>query len=177
MAPPLLRPTRRALRCQPWRVVEALGRASTFPPFALLPVQHPARAMSRLSLAPGLEPEMSTRGEHLLRADRGFATGGGLLAHLAAPAFAKLLDELDRRLASGGIDATLPDASERRIGFHAKGPRAVVRLSSWRALVRLATSGSVGWYNAWTLGEWSSPDPVAVFELFSANAVALGNVA
>lgn len=120
---------------------------------------------------------MSTRGEHLLRADRRFATGGGLLAHLAAPAFAKLLDELDRRLACGGIDAILPDGSKRRIGFHAKGPRAIVRLSSWRALVRLATSGSVGWYKAWALGEWSSPDPVAVFELFSANAVALGDTA
>jgi cyclopropane-fatty-acyl-phospholipid synthase len=120
---------------------------------------------------------MSTRGEHLLRADRRFATGGGLLAHLAAPAFAKLLDELDRRLACGGIDAILPDGSKRRIGFHAKGPRAIVRLSSWRALVRLATSGSVGWYKAWALDEWSSPDPVAVFELFSANAVALGDTA
>ena len=42
--------------------------------------------------------------------------------------------------------------------------------------MRLATSGSVGWYKAWTLGEWSSPDPVAVFELFSANAVALGDI-
>ncbi|MGN6847907.1 MAG: class I SAM-dependent methyltransferase [Sphingomicrobium sp.] len=120
---------------------------------------------------------MSTRGEHLLRADRGFATGGGMLAHLAAPAFAKLLEELDHRLACGGIEAILPDGTERSIGFHAKGPRAIVHLSSWRALVRLATSGSVGWYKAWASGEWSSPDPVAVFELFSANAVALGDTA
>ena len=51
-----------------------------------------------------------------------------------------------------------------------------MRLSSWLALARLATSGSVGWYKAWTLGEWSSPDPVAVFELFSVNAVAIGEV-
>jgi cyclopropane-fatty-acyl-phospholipid synthase len=51
-----------------------------------------------------------------------------------------------------------------------------VKLNSWMALVRLATSGSVGWYKAWTLGEWSSPDPVAIFELFSENAVALGDV-
>jgi len=119
---------------------------------------------------------MSTRGEHLLRADRGFATGGGTLARLTAPAFAKVLDQIDRRLACGGIDATLPDGAKRRLGFNAKGPKAIVRLSSWRALVRLATSGSVGWYKAWTLGEWSSPDPVTVFELFSANAVPLGNV-
>ena len=119
---------------------------------------------------------MSTRGEHLLRADRGFATGGGTLARLIAPAFEKVLDEIDRRLACGGIEATLPGGRKRRLGFHATGPTAVVRLSSWRALVRLATSGSVGWYKAWTLGEWSSPDAVKVFELFSANAVQLGNV-
>jgi len=119
---------------------------------------------------------MSTRGEHLVRADRGFATGGGLVARLTAPAFSKVLDEIDRRLACGGIEATLPSGEKRRLGFHSTGPKAAVRLSSWLALVRLATSGSVGWYKAWTLGEWSSPDPVAVFELFSANAVPLGEV-
>src|ERR1700760_3450763 len=119
---------------------------------------------------------MSTRGEHLVRADRGFATGGGLLARLTAPAFSKVLVEIYRRLGCGGIEATLPGGEMRRLGFNGKGPKAVVRLSSWLALARLATSGSVGWYKAWTLGEWSSPDPVTVFELFSANAVALGNV-
>jgi cyclopropane-fatty-acyl-phospholipid synthase len=119
---------------------------------------------------------MSTRGEHLVRADRGFATGGSLIARLAVPAIDRLLEEIDRRLLCGGIDATLPDGSERRLGFHSKGPRPVVWLSSWIALVRLATSGSVGWYKAWTLGEWSSPDPVKLFELFSANAVALGEL-
>lgn len=119
---------------------------------------------------------MSTRGEHLLHADRRFATGGGMLARLTAPAFAKLLDEIDRRLAVGGIEVIRPDGSKRRLGFRQDGPVAIVRFNSWLALVRLATSGSVGWYKAWTLGEWSSPDPVALFESFSANAVALGNV-
>ena len=119
---------------------------------------------------------MSTRGEHLVRADRGFATGGGLLARLAAPAFARVLDAIDRRLACGGIEVTLPNGARRRLGFRAPGPRAAVRLESWMALVRLATSGSVGWYKAWTLGEWSSPDPVAIFVSFSANAHALGDV-
>jgi len=119
---------------------------------------------------------MSTRGEHLLHADRRFATGGGVLARLTAPAFEKLLDEIDRRLAVGGIEVIRPDGSKRRLGFREDGPVAIVRFNSWLALVRLATSGSVGWYKAWTLGEWSSPDPVALFESFSANAVALGNV-
>ena len=120
---------------------------------------------------------MTGRGEHLVRADRGFAVGGGVAARLISPAFARVLDQLDRRLASGGIEATLPDGSLRQIGFDAAGPVAIVDLRSWKALVRLATSGSVGWYKAWALGEWSSPDPVALFELFSANAVALGGAA
>ena len=119
---------------------------------------------------------MSTRGEHLLRADRAFATGGGLLARLTAPAIARILDQIDRRLLSGGLETILPDRSKRRLGFSAKGPKAIVDISSWMALVRLATSGSVGWYKAWTLGEWSSPDPVKIFELFSVNAAPLGDV-
>jgi cyclopropane-fatty-acyl-phospholipid synthase len=119
---------------------------------------------------------MSTRGEHLLHADRRFATGGGTLARLAAPAFAKVLDEIDRRLPLGGIEVIQPDGSMRRLGFREDGPVAVVRFNSWLALVRLATSGSVGWYKAWTLGEWSSPDLVALFESFSSNGVALGDV-
>ncbi len=119
---------------------------------------------------------MSTRGEHLVHADRGFATGGSLMARVTAPAIDRVLDEIHRRLQLGGIEATLPNGSKRRLGFHSKGPRAIVRLSSWMALIRLATSGSVGWYKAWTLGEWSSPDPVKLFELFSVNAVALGEV-
>ena len=119
---------------------------------------------------------MSTRGEHLVRADRRFATGGGRLARVVAPAFDRVLEEIDRRFESGGIEVTLPDGSKRRIGFRAPGANAVVNFRSWMALVRLATSGSVGWYKAWTLGEWSSPDPVPVFELFSANAVPLGDI-
>ncbi len=119
---------------------------------------------------------MSTRGEHLVRADRRFATGGGALARLAAPAVSKVLDDIDCKLPSGGLEITLPDGSQRKLGFRGHGVHAVVHLRSWMSLVRLATSGSVGWYKAWTLGEWSSPNPVAIFELFSANAVRLGNI-
>jgi cyclopropane-fatty-acyl-phospholipid synthase len=118
---------------------------------------------------------MSTRGEHLVRADRSFATGGGLLARLTAPAISRVLDEIDSRLIGGGLEATLPDGSHRRLGFRSTGPRARVHLISWISLVRLVTSGSIGWYKAWTLGEWSSPQPVVLFELFSANAVSVGD--
>ena len=124
---------------------------------------------------------MASRGDHLVRADRRFATGAGLLGRLAAPllapAFARLVDQLDRRLLTGGIEATLPNGARRRVGFHAPGPLAVVDLKSWMSLVRLATSGSVGWYKAWAAGEWTSPDPVPLFELFTANALSLRDTA
>ncbi len=119
---------------------------------------------------------MSTRGEHLVRADRRFATGGGVLARLAAPAVSRMLDLIDSGLDRGGLEVTLPGGNRRRIGFREPGADAAVHLNSWMALVRLASSGSVGWYKAWTLGEWASPDPVAIFELFSENGVPLGNV-
>jgi len=119
---------------------------------------------------------MNSRGAHLVQGDRGFTTGGGLIARLVAPAIAGVLDRIDSRLESGGIDVTLPDRTRRRLGFRASGPTAIVQLKTWMSLVRLAVSGSVGWYKAWELGEWASPDPVPLFELFSANAVSLGDL-
>lgn len=119
---------------------------------------------------------MTSRGAHLVHGDRGFTTGGGLVARLIAPAIAGVLDHIDRRLERGGIDVTLPGGSRRRLGFRAPGATAVVQLKSWMSLFRLAVSGSVGWYKAWELGEWTSPDPVPLFELFSANAVTLGEL-
>ncbi len=119
---------------------------------------------------------MATRGQHLVRADRRFATGGLALLRPLAPAFRRVLDRVDAGLLEGGIDATLPDGSRRRLGFRTDGPVAVVRLHSWRAMLRLATSGSVGWYKAWEKGEWDSPDPVPLFDLFMRNGRALGAV-
>ncbi len=120
---------------------------------------------------------MTSRGDHLVRSGKRFVNGSGLIGRIAAPAFARLIDRLHERLAVGGIETTLPDGRARRIGFHRPGPVAVVELKSWYSLVRLATSGSVGWYRAWAKGEWSSPDPVPLFELFMRNAVELGDTA
>ena len=119
---------------------------------------------------------MASRGQHLVHADRRFATGAGIIARVAAPAAAHILSHIDRGLQQGGIVVTTPGGKVRRIGFRAPGPEAAVELKSWMALVRLALSGSVGWYRAWADGLWSSPDPVPVFELFSLNARPLGDI-
>lgn len=118
-----------------------------------------------------------SRGRHLISADRGFATGGGFLARLFGGGFHRILDRIDAGLLEGGIEATLPDGSRRILGARAPGPMPVVHLHSWGALVRLITSGSVGWYKAWASGEWSSPDPVPLFDLFMRNGESLGEVA
>ena len=115
------------------------------------------------------------RGKHLVAADRGLATGGGWAAGLFAGGFARVLDRIDSGIDFGRIETTLPDGSFRILGGRGDGPVAIVTFNNWRSLVRLFTSGSVGWYKAWTLGEWASPDPVALFDLFSRNARFLGD--
>ena len=79
---------------------------------------------------------MATRGEHLVKADRRFATGAGLLGRLAAPGFKHILDHIHDRLEHGWIEANLPDGSQRRIGFHRPGPVAVVAAPTMGAALR-----------------------------------------
>ncbi len=100
-------------------------------------------------------------------------TTGRIFAALGA----RVLDRVDRGLIDGAIDATLPDGTRRRLGGRAPGPEPIVHVRSWRALWRLATGGSAGWYEAWAAGDWTSPDPVPLFDLFMRNRAALGTTA
>ena len=95
-------------------------------------------------------------------------------SRLVAFLFHKILDRIDVGLESGAIEAMLPDGSFRILGGRAAGPLVHVNLNSWRALIRLTQSGSVGWYQSWEAGEWDSPDPVPLFDLFMRNRVSLG---
>ncbi len=122
----------------------------------------------------------SKRGQHLVKAEAGFATGGALarlLARLPAAWFHRQLDRIDVGLDHGALEGHLPDGSVRILGGRGDGPLAVVELRSWAALVRLALSGSAGWYVAWERGEWWSADPVPLFDLFMRNADGLGRAA
>ncbi|WP_267396230.1 MULTISPECIES: cyclopropane-fatty-acyl-phospholipid synthase family protein [unclassified Sphingomonas] len=98
-------------------------------------------------------------------------------ARLVAPIFHRFLDRIDAGLEAGGIEARLPDGSQRLLGGRKPGPVPIVVISRWRALVRLATGGSVGWYEGWAAGDWTSPDPVPLFDLFMRNRVPLASVA
>lgn len=118
------------------------------------------------------------RGRALLQADRAFRSGGlvaRLMAYAPAAFFHRQLDRIDTGLNHGTLEGRLPDGSVRVLGGRGTGPAATVHIENWAALVRLALSGSVGWYRAWDRGEWTSPDPVPLFDLFMRNGAALGN--
>ncbi|MBV1686932.1 cyclopropane-fatty-acyl-phospholipid synthase family protein [Novosphingobium sp. G106] len=124
-----------------------------------------------------MNAEASVRGTELVGGGRTIGIGPQWLARIWSGGIHRIIDRIDAGLARGSIEATLPDGSTRKLGGREPGFHAVVDLRSWRALLRLATGGSVGWYQAWEAGEWDSPDPVALFALFTDNAVTLGNAA
>lgn len=88
----------------------------------------------------------------------------------------RIVDRIDAGLEQGTIEAILPDGTFRVLGGRGKGPAVHVDLNRWRALWRLIASGSSGWYEAFEAGEWSSPDPVPLFDLFMRNRATLGDV-
>jgi cyclopropane-fatty-acyl-phospholipid synthase len=113
------------------------------------------------------------RGRHFthVKGLRAFTSG------LFSRGFQRIVDRIDHGLEHGTIDGTFPDGSVRKLGGRGAGPSAVVTLHSWKALLRMGRGGSAGWYEAWAAGEWSSPDPVQIFDLFTRNRLSLGNVA
>lgn len=117
-----------------------------------------------------------TRGRHLVDGDSGFQHGSGLLARLVSGGVDRIVARIEAGLACGTIEARLPDGSSLTLGGRAPGFHARIHLKDWRALLRLATGGSVGWYRAWEAGEWDSPDPVQIFALFMANSATLGRI-
>ncbi|MCT2400679.1 SAM-dependent methyltransferase [Novosphingobium mangrovi (ex Huang et al. 2023)] len=123
-----------------------------------------------------MNAQVPGRGEELVAGGRAIGVGPQWLARLWAGGVDRILERIDRGLVSGSIQATLPGGTTRVLGGREPGFGAVVEIRSWRALLRLATAGSVGWYQAWEAGEWDSPDPVPLFALFMDNATALGDV-
>ena len=117
-------------------------------------------------------PEGSAR---LLGAVRPVASKPGLVARAWSGGLARLVDRIDAGIEAGTMHATLPDGTTRVLGGRGPGIDCELTLHDWRGLLRLATAGSQGWYQAWEAGEWSSPDEVSVFAHFGANARTLGD--
>lgn len=116
----------------------------------------------------------AARGGSLLSGGQRFGTAPGLLARLLSGGFHAIVDRIDAGLETGAIRASLPDGTVRLLGGRRPGFSAEITIHDWKAPLRLASGGSVGWYQSWEDGEWTSPDPVSLFALFAANAETLG---
>lgn len=124
-----------------------------------------------------MDMQTSQRGRRLIEGAKPFSRKPGLLARLIAPGARTMLQRIDAGLASGTIHGTLPDGSRCMLGGRADGFECTVELRSWNALLRVASNGSIGLYEAWEAGEWWSPDPVPLFALFMQHSARMGNLA
>lgn len=115
------------------------------------------------------------RGAELVAGGSRIGFGPQWLARVWAGRYDRILDKIDAGLQRGSLEVELPDGRMRLMGGRAPGFDAKVRLASLNGVLRLVTSGSVGCYQGWEAGDWSSPDPVPLFALFVENAAALGD--
>jgi cyclopropane-fatty-acyl-phospholipid synthase len=118
---------------------------------------------------------------HLSTDTNGIGASGGFFSKLLSRGLARgcnaMLDRMDAGINEGAIEGSLPDGSRRFLGGRGPGPKAEMNIRSWRALVRIGWAGSVGLYEGWAAGEWDSPDPVQIFDMFVRNRASLNNSA
>jgi cyclopropane-fatty-acyl-phospholipid synthase len=114
---------------------------------------------------------------HLTPDANGLGAGGGFFSKPLSWGLARgcnaMLDRMDLGFNEGAIEGSLPDGSRRFLGGRGPGPKAEMNIRNWRALVRIGWAGSVGLYEGWAAGEWDSPDPVQIFDLFVRNRASL----
>jgi cyclopropane-fatty-acyl-phospholipid synthase len=87
-----------------------------------------------------------------------------------APAAARVVFRLLKRLRHGTLDVQLPDGSAAHFGAPVPGgPRAAVRLRNWNVCAAALRSGDIGFAESYIAGDWSTPDLTALLTLFIAN--------
>jgi cyclopropane-fatty-acyl-phospholipid synthase len=88
----------------------------------------------------------------------------------SAPASARAVFQLMKRLKHGSLDVHMPDGSSARFGSAAEGePRAAIRLRNWNPCAAALKSGDIGFAESFVAGDWTTPDLTALLTLFIAN--------
>ena len=90
----------------------------------------------------------------------------------AAPASARAIVALLRKLRVGTLDMQFPDGSQTRFGPSGE-PRAALRLNNWDVCGAALKSGDIGFAESWMAGSWNSPNLVELLKLLIANRDAL----
>lgn len=88
----------------------------------------------------------------------------------SAPASARAVFHLLKKLSHGTLDMQLPDGSTLHFGTLTEGePRVALRLHNWNVCSAALKSGDIGFAETFIAGDWSSPDLAALLKLFVAN--------
>jgi cyclopropane-fatty-acyl-phospholipid synthase len=88
----------------------------------------------------------------------------------SAPAAARAVFSLMRRLRHGTLDVQLPDGTLAHFGGAVAGaPRAAIRLHNWNVCAAALKSGDIGFAETYFAGDWTTPDLPALLTLFVAN--------
>jgi len=82
---------------------------------------------------------------------------------------ARLVARRIPQIATGELYLSLPDRGVIVRRSEVPGPKAVIEVNSWRALLRILVDGEHGFADAYLAGEWSTPDLKAVLSWGMAN--------
>jgi len=89
-----------------------------------------------------------------------------------APAAARAIFALLRQIRGGTLDVQLPDGQMLHFGelpAQGSGHRAALRLVNWKVCAAALKSGDIGFAESYIAGDWTTPDLVALLELFIHN--------
>ena len=88
----------------------------------------------------------------------------------SAPAAARAVFQLLKRLKHGTLDVQMPDGGSARFGSAADGePRAAIRMRNWNVCAAALKSGDIGFAESFIAGDWVTPDLTALLTLFISN--------
>jgi cyclopropane-fatty-acyl-phospholipid synthase len=101
----------------------------------------------------------------------------GLSLPASAPAAARTVFALLKRLQVGTLDVQLPDGSQLRFGHGASlEPQANLRLLNWNVCAAALRSGDIGFAETFIAGDWVTGDLVALLQVFLANRDAIDSM-
>jgi len=88
----------------------------------------------------------------------------------SAPAAARAVFRLMKRLRHGMLCVFMPDGSSARFGQPVEDElRAVLNLRNWNVCAQAMKSGDIGFAETFIAGDWTSPDLPSLLKLFIAN--------
>jgi len=95
----------------------------------------------------------------------------------AAPAAARTVFALLKKMKHGTLDVQMPDGAQARFGSGAADePKAALRLIDWQVCSAALKSGDIGFAEAYIDGHWTTPDLAGLLRLFIANRDAMESV-